>query len=302
MVKVSCLYKSFKKILMKNVTKLMIALVAFAVLGIACSKHPGFKKDKEGFYYKFYTENKEEVQPQIGDIVEMTYGLRIKDSILLEDEPLRLKIMESLYTGDIFAAIQKMHLGDSAAFIIDGATFFEYFLDFEYPFEDNDLYFSLKLHFILPKEEFEIMQLERERQIEILIEEARLAEDSLINDYLTKNKINVKATDEGLYIMKKTSGTGNPVKNGSVVSVHYTGKFLDGTVFDSSIEYGMPIEVTVGTGNVIIGWEKTLLLMRVGDKATVLIPSKLAYGSRGADYVIPPYTPLIFDMEIVSVQ
>ncbi|MCL2245961.1 MAG: FKBP-type peptidyl-prolyl cis-trans isomerase [Lentimicrobiaceae bacterium] len=287
---------------MKNVTKLMIAFLAFAVLGTACSKYPGFKKDKQGFYYKFYIENKKEVQPQIGDLVEMVHAMELKDSVLFENEPLTLKILESLFAGDVFAAIQKMHLGDSAIFIIDGKKFFEYFIEQDYPFDSNDLYFTFKLNKILPKEEFEAMQAERTRQYEAIMEEYRLAEDSLINNYITTNKIKVKPTEEGIYFVKKVSGNGKAITNGSTVSVHYTGKFLDGYVFDSSIDSGAPFTLTVGNGQVIPGWEKTLLLMKGGDKATVLIPSKLAYGSRGADYVIPPYTPLIFDMEIMSVE
>jgi len=288
---------------MKNVTKLMIVLVAIAALGTACSKHPGFKKDKQGFYYKFYVENKNEVQPQLGDIVEMLYGLRLKDSVLFENAPLSEKIVESLYPGDVFAAIQKMHLGDSATFIMDGEEFIRYFWgQEEYPFDSKDLYFDFKLIHITPKEEFESIQAERTQQYEAMIEEYRIAEDSLINDYITKNNIKVKPTENGLYFMKKVSGSGKVITNGAKVSVHYTGKLIDGSVFDSSVERGEPIELTVGEGQVIPGWEEALLLMRGGDKATVLIPSKLAYGSRGSGYVIPPYSSLIFDMEVVLVE
>jgi len=287
---------------MKNVTKLMIALVAIVALGTACSKYPGFKKDKQGFYYKFYVENKKEVQPQLGDIVEMLYGLRLKDSVIFESQPLSEKIVESLYPGDVFAAIQKMHLGDSATFIMDGEAFIKYFWGQEYPFNSKDLYFDFKLLHITPKEEFEAIQAERLQQYEEMIEESRISEEGSINDYILQNNIKVKPTEDGLYFMKKVSGTGKPIKVGSTVSVHYTGKLLDGSVFDSSIEYGSPIEVTVGEGQVIPGWEKALLMMRGGDKATVLIPSRLAYGSRGSSYVIPPYAPLVFDMEIVSVE
>ena len=287
---------------MKNLTKLFIALVALAVLGVACSKHPGFKKDKEGLYYKFHIVNKGEAQPQMGDIVDLILTMRTIDSVLFDNAPLSEKIVESLFPGDFFAAVQKMHLGDSATFIIDGESFFTHFFGQEYPFEQNDLYFDMKLNHILPKEEFEAMQAERMQQYELMIEEYRVAEDSLINDYIMQHNIKVKPTEDGIYFMKTVSGKGKTITAGSKVSVHYTGKLLDGTIFDSSIDYGTPFDVTVGQGQVIPGWEKALILMRDGDKATVLIPSKLAYGSRGADYVIPPYTPLIFDMEIVSVE
>jgi FKBP-type peptidyl-prolyl cis-trans isomerase len=287
---------------MKNLTKLMIVLVAIATLGVACSKYPGFKKDKQGFYYKFHIVNKSEAQPQMGDIVDMTFGMRTVDTVFFEDAPLSEKIIESLYPGDIFAAIQKMHLGDSATFIMNGDDFFQNFWGQEFPYDNKDLYFDIKLNNILPKEEYEAMQAERAQQYEVMIEKFRVSEDSLINDYVTKNKIKVTPTADGLYFMKTVSGSGKVIKTGSKVAVHYTGKLIDGSVFDSSIESGTPYEVTVGQGQVSPGWEKALLLMRGGDKATVLIPSKLAYGSRGADYVIPPYTPLIFDMEIVSVE
>ena len=287
---------------MKNLSKLFIALLAIAVLGVACSKHPGFKKDKEGLYYKFHIVNKGEAQPQMGDIVDLTFNMRIKDSVLYENAPLSMKVTESLFSGDIYAAFQKMHLGDSATFIIDGESFFSYFIGEEYPFDSKDLYFDMKLNQILPKEEFETMQAERMQQYELMIEELRVAEDSLINDYIIQNKIKVAPTEDGIYFIKTVSGKGKAVTLGSIVSVHYTGKLLDGAVFDSSLEYGTPFEVTVGQGQVIPGWEKALLLMREGDKATVLIPSKFAYGNRGIDYVIPPCAPLVFDMEIMSVE
>jgi FKBP-type peptidyl-prolyl cis-trans isomerase len=287
---------------MNKLTKIMIALVAVAVLGISCSKYPGFKKDKDGLYYKFYVLNKKEIQPQIGDIVEMTYSFRIIDSVLVNNAPLYDRVIEPIFTGDVYSAIRKMHLGDSATFIMNGDTFFHYFYGQPFPFERKELYCDLKLINITPNEEYEDMQAERARQYEAMIEEFRLSEDSLINDYIARNKITVKPTTNGLYLVKNVNGKGKAVKDGAQVTVHYTGKLLDGTVFDSSVERGEPIELMVGTGQVIPGWEEALLLMKGGDKATALIPSKLAYGNRGAGYVIPPYTPLIFEMEVISVE
>jgi FKBP-type peptidyl-prolyl cis-trans isomerase len=287
---------------MKKLTKIMIALVAMAVLGISCSRYPGFKKDKDGLYYKFHVTNKKEAQPQVGDVVEMTYSFRIIDSVLVENAPLYDRVREQVFSGDIYSAIRKMHLGDSATFIMNGDTFFHYFYGQPFPFERKEFYCDLKLISIMPFEEYENLQAERAQQYEAMVEGFRLAEDSLMNDYIMKNNIKVKPTANGLYFMKKESGKGKMITNGSKVAVHYTGKLLDGMVFDSSLEYGSPLELIVGQGNVIPGWEEALLLMRQGDKATLLIPSKLAYGGRGASYVIMPYTPLVFDMEVMSVE
>jgi FKBP-type peptidyl-prolyl cis-trans isomerase len=287
---------------MKKTTKLLIALVAFAALGVACSKYPGFKKDKTGFYYKYYIQNPDEVQPQNGDVVELTYTLRTKDSVLVDNVPLYDMIIESLFEGDIYDALRTMHLGDSATFIMNGDTFFHYFWVQTFQFEKKELYFDIKLNDITPKEEYEKQKAMQALEYETMIEEFRMAEEGLINDYIEKNKIKVKPTENGLYFMKQVSGKGATVEIGSKVNVHYIGKLLDGTVFDSSVERGEPIELRVGAGQVIPGWEEALLLMKEGDKAAVLIPSKMAYGSRGAGYVIQPYTPLLFEMEVVSVE
>jgi FKBP-type peptidyl-prolyl cis-trans isomerase len=220
----------------------------------------------------------------------------------MENAQLRDMIVESLYPGDICTALRKLHLGDSATFIMNGDTFYHYFMGQPFPFDKKELYFDVKLLNIIPKEEFEKQQAEQMKQYEAMIEEFRLSEDSLINDYIKTNNIKVKPTNSGLYLMKNVSGKGKPVVKGSKIKVHYTGKLLDGTIFDSSVERGAPIDLVAGQGSVISGWEEALLLMKEGDHATVLIPSKLAYGSRGAGYTILPYTPLLFEMEIVEVE
>lgn len=76
---------------------------------------------------------------------------------------------------------------------------------------------------------------------------------------------------------------------------------LDGKVFDSSVQRGEPLEFTLGIGQVIEGWDEGLLLLNEGDKARLIIPSDLAYGSRGAGGVIPPNAVLIFDVELVKI-
>ncbi|MEC8324108.1 MAG: FKBP-type peptidyl-prolyl cis-trans isomerase, partial [Bacteroidota bacterium] len=86
------------------------------------------------------------------------------------------------------------------------------------------------------------------------------------------------------------------------VSVHYKGQLSDGTIFDSSYKRNQPIEFSLGMGQVIRGWDEGVALLKVGDKARFVIPSHLAYGSRGAGGVIPPNANLIFDVELMSVK
>ncbi|MBM3152795.1 MAG: FKBP-type peptidyl-prolyl cis-trans isomerase [Chloroflexi bacterium] len=109
-------------------------------------------------------------------------------------------------------------------------------------------------------------------------------------------------TSSGLEYTEITAGTGAQAVAGKTVKVHYTGKFPDGKVFDSSISRGEPIEFPLGAGRVVKGWDEGIALMKVGGKAVLTIPPHLAYGERGAGGVIPPNATLVFDVELVEVK
>ncbi len=111
-----------------------------------------------------------------------------------------------------------------------------------------------------------------------------------------------KKTDSGLRYQIIQEGNGKKATKGDQVSVHYKGQLLDGTVFDSSYKRKQPLDFTVGVGQVIAGWDEGLQLLNVGDKARLVIPSHLAYGSQGAGGMIPPDAPLIFDVELMNVK
>ncbi|CAK69003.1 unnamed protein product (macronuclear) [Paramecium tetraurelia] len=89
-------------------------------------------------------------------------------------------------------------------------------------------------------------------------------------------------------------------EKGDQVKVHYTGKLLDGTKFDSSKDRNQPFEFRVGVGQVIKCWDDVVLNLTLGDKVTVICPSATAYGSRGAGKVIPPNSDLQFDIEMLG--
>lgn len=120
--------------------------------------------------------------------------------------------------------------------------------------------------------------------------------------FLTENakKAGVKTTASGLQYLVTKEGTGKQPAATSIVKVHYTGKLVDGTVFDSSVERGEPIEFPLN--QVIPGWTEGLQLMKEGGKATLYIPSKLGYGEQGVPGTIPPHSTLIFDVELIEVK
>lgn len=122
------------------------------------------------------------------------------------------------------------------------------------------------------------------------------------DSFLTENakKTGVIKTASGLQYKINQQGQGKQPTASSMVTVHYTGKLLDGKVFDSSVERGEPVDFPLN--QVIPGWTEGLQLMKEGTKATFYIPAQLAYGEQGVPGTIPPNSTLIFDVELIKVH
>lgn len=120
--------------------------------------------------------------------------------------------------------------------------------------------------------------------------------------FLARNaaRAEVITTDSGLQYEVLVSGDGTSPAPADLVTVHYTGTLIDGTVFDSSVQRGQPAEFPAN--RLIAGWVEALQLMKVGDKWMLYIPPELAYGDRGAGGVIGPGATLIFEIELLGVR
>jgi FKBP-type peptidyl-prolyl cis-trans isomerase len=147
------------------------------------------------------------------------------------------------------------------------------------------------------------------------MEDAQTAMDAqILQDYLSQENIDAEVHDSGLRYVVVEQGSGPLAENGQHVNVNYTGKLLNGQVFDTSNsdlakEAGLynpgrpyvPYSFQLGTGSVIPGWDIGIGLLNAGTKAILYVPSKLAYGTRGSGAGIPPNSILVFDVELVSI-
>lgn len=284
----------FSKIALMTIT--MVLVIAFA----SCGKHKGFTKDETGFYYKFYVENTDSAKLDEGSYVVFTHRLYTVDTVLFEDYPMEWMIQEPVFAGDLNDALLHLHNGDSVTLIFNADSFAHYYFgmdDFQPDLKEREIYIDLKVVAAFTSAQVLEMQQKRNEEMAAL----RDSEAERMAQYIAENNITAAPQASGLIYVKKSAGKGAKAVDGKLVSVHYTGKLLDGAVFDSSVERGEPIQFILGAHQVIPGWEEGIALMQEGEKGTLLIPSDLAYGEYGQG-PIAPYSPLVFDVELVKVE
>jgi FKBP-type peptidyl-prolyl cis-trans isomerase FkpA len=306
----------------KSVLLSAVVLVAAAGL-MSCKKT---KTTSDGIEYTYVSEGKE--TPKNGEFV--LYHLIVqndKDSTFIstyeQNMPGYLQFYDSLpkQSGmdEIFLNLKK---GDSIAFEATAAKIFK----------ENVPFFLQPEQLV--KVRIGVIEVLDQQGVEAYFsqlqeaEEKRMAENAVkqleddvkqIEKYLADNNIEASKTDSGLFYVIEQSGSGPAIESGDLAFVHYAGYLLDGTLFDTSIKelaqaqgvyneqrdsmggYG-PLDVTVGQGRVIQGWDEGLGLLKKGDKARFFIPSPLAYGERAAGAAIQPNSILIFDVEVTDVQ
>jgi len=124
-------------------------------------------------------------------------------------------------------------------------------------------------------------------------------DEQLILDYIADKNLNAQSTEEGVYYVIESEGTGERPNSSSEVEVHYEGFLLNGTKFDSSIDRGETLIISLS--NVISGWQIGIPLFKEGGRGTLLIPSRYAYGSNGQGQ-IPANAVLVFDIDLRDVR
>jgi peptidylprolyl isomerase len=250
------------------------------------------QKQASGLYFIPVTTNATAPLATAGKVVSILYTAKLLDGTVFDatsqrdNTPLSFTYGTDRVLAGIEEGLSLMHLGDKAILLIPSGLAYGTNSSTNVP-ANSIIRFEIELTDINPS--------------------YAVPDDNLLTRYLTKNNITTAQKQaSGLYFIPTTvNTTGTPVTAGKRVYVLYTGKFLNGKVFDSSAQHNnTPYDFTVGATprGAIAGFDEGVTLMRKGEKATLLIPSALAYGARGSDNVIPPNTALIFDIEVVDVK
>ena len=280
----------------------------------ACTEnnpYPGYQKTENGLYYQIFTQNEGELLKN-GELVEGIFSCYVNDSVYLPVGENILMLQESQFKGDLFEGLAMLHIGDSASFIVNIDSTFKHLFGMKMPeqYKSTDVMrFNVKVKDSYPESVFFERMVEQLKTRNATIKEQMnndypdesVKAEKDLQDYLAKNKIEVEPTQSGLYYIRTQEGNGEKPRVGQMVTVHYTGKLLDGKVFDSSVERGEPINIPIGVGRVIPGWDEGILMMSKGEKGVLYIPYYLAYGQQASE-LIPAFSNLIFDVELVGFE
>ncbi len=307
---------------MKNTLKIAALLLIGATLMTSCgpkSDLAGFKKTENGLHYKFEKTNKNAKQVQNGDVLVCEVKMMMDTVEMFNNigNPQRMfKVTDPMFKGDLPEGLLMMHEGDVATFALEADSLAKFFGPQQMPpfYQEGKsmkLYYEITLNSIVSAEELAQEEANYMEEMKKLQQE----EPAAIAQYVADNNITAKPDEEGLYVIVKKQGNGPKVAMGKNVKINYTGRLLDGRVFDSSVEsvakengiYNPqrpyePLAYTVGKFGLIKGWEKGVMGKAQGSVINLIIPSALAYGTQGAGDMIRPYTPLTFELEIVEVK
>ena len=220
------------------------------------------------------------------------------------------------YDGVLHEGLLMMHVGDKAIFAISADTIAKFMQPNQMPqnYESGKgqkFYYEITLSDIVTKDEYAEEQANYVKEMQ----DRQKNEPEAIAAYVNEHNIKVKPTDEGLYVIVKKAGKGPKVAAGRTVAINYTGTLLDGTMFDSSVEADAqaggiynaerqyePLTYVVGQAGLIRGWDEGVMGQPEGTTLQLIVPSALGYGPQGRGQLIQPYTPLVFELEIVSVK
>jgi len=268
------------------------------------SKNPGYKKMGHGIYYQLHTIGDDDaVKVQPGDYitVNLTY-LTMSDSVFF-DGTRKFQAMKPAYEGAIDECFSMLSVDESATFIIPADNFFTITLQTPLPrFISSGSKFKVKVEMLEIQSEMEYRQ--QKEAFLSWIEDFGDYEKVILKQFIAEEHLDVNPLPSGMYYLNLRPGTGKKVEPGDTVVVNYEGKFLNGKFFDSTIKRNEPFQFVYGTEwQVIEGLEEAIGVMHDGEKSLFILPSELAFGNRGSSSnIIPPFTSLIFEVEILKVS
>jgi FKBP-type peptidyl-prolyl cis-trans isomerase FkpA len=276
----------------------------FAIAAAGCNQ-VDFKKTKTGLPYKHF-ESKSGKKVEAGKFIKVQVMQEIKDSVIFSTYtglPAYFQVPPAGQPYDISEVFTLLKEGDSVYAVQAMDTFIKKnpAIVQQTPYRNGDkIVTTVKVLKVFDTADQYRQDEEKERAGIVAKEE------TAVKQYLAKNNINAQRTPSGAYVQVISEGTGEPVTVGKNVSLKYKGQTFEGTVFDSNIDttfgHTEPLSFTVGTGQMLKGFDEGVQGLKEGAKAKIFVPSMLAYGAQPPSSKIKPYEHLIFDIEVLDVS
>jgi FKBP-type peptidyl-prolyl cis-trans isomerase FkpA len=286
-----------------KLVKISFLLIPFLILSCSNhSKYPGFSKGRHGIYYQLHKIGEDTQKAKPGDFVTADITYQTMDDSVFFTGRRKLQITDPQFKGGIDECFMMLADKESATFIISASDFFHLTLQSDLPSflnEGDMMKVTLDIIEIQTEEEF-VMEKEAFLQ---WIEDFGDYEKIILKQFLDQENLPVKPEKNGIYHIVLKKGSGKKIDPGDTITINYEGRFLNGKFFDSTIKRNQPFQFVYGTEwQVIRGLEDALAMMTEGEKSLFILPSEMAFGKEGSSTgIIPPYTSLIFEVEVLNV-
>ncbi|MBN2813337.1 MAG: FKBP-type peptidyl-prolyl cis-trans isomerase [Bacteroidales bacterium] len=267
------------------------------------AKYPGYKRAGHGIYFQLHTIGEDSLRAKPGDYITVKLAyLTLDDSVFFEGTR-KLQVNPPAYEGAIDECFMMLSEEESATFIIKADLFFDITLQGELPsFMTTGDPMKVKVDMLDIQSAADYLK-EKEAFLS-WIEDFGDYEKVVLKQFIEEEKLDVDPLPSGIYYLNLRPGNGKKVAPGDTVTVDYEGRFLNGKFFDSTRKRHQPFQFVYGTEwQVIKGLEEAIGMMAEGEKSLFILPSELGFGNRGSsNNIIPPFTSLIFEVEILKVS
>lgn len=287
--------------------KSILFVILLSILFTGCSKKSsrftGFSITDSGIHFKLLSLGDGAEKAGVSDFITVNISYRtINDSLFFQGLR-KFQLTTPRYNGSIDECFTMLTLGDSATFYIPADTFFTRTLETSLPrfIKAGDfMRIDIKMIDIQNEKHY---QLEKEAFLH-WINDFGDYEKVILKQYMEGEKLSITPTSSGLYYIPVIPSQGKSVALGDTITVHYEGRFFNGKYFDSTKKRNEPFQFVYGQRwQVIEGLEEAIGMMKEGEKALFIIPSKLAFGEQGSSTgIIPPFTSVVFEVELLEVK
>lgn len=282
--------------------KLHHILPAFFLFAMACSNDSTESvTTTSGVKIKYFERGTDSLELDKILVINAVYKMQDGDTLIASTPGFPLAMFYDNTTAEqsglIKEVVDMLNVGDSVYFELPVVDLWE--VSFRSPLPDTvgekeTVKVNFKILHQMNQMEYQAFMSEMESK---MYEQEYMQEELVLEDFITTNQIEAEKTASGLYYVLQNQGTGDFAQVSDNVQVKYTGTLLNGQQFDAGT-----FSFNLGQGEVIPGWDEGIALLKKGGKATLYIPSKLAYRNRSAGAVIAPFSTLKFEVELLDIN